>query len=184
MDWVIGLGNPGQQYKNTRHNIGFMVLDQLAAGEAAEFKRRWFFRAEACSVKEKKRILIKPQTFMNRSGDSIKRWKTWRRLKTEHLVVVVDDLSLEPGKIRVRKKGRAGGHNGLKSIIAELGTETFTRIRVGIGSPDSKMSVIDYVLSAFAENERQDINQGIGLAAQAVNYLLENGPDKAMNKFN
>ena len=184
MIWAVGLGNPGDKYRLTRHNAGYMVLDALAGSRDVIYRRSWFYRAQLGVVKENGMLLVKPETFMNRSGLTVRRLSRWRRLPVERLVAVVDDTSLPPGSIRVRSKGGAGGHNGLKSMISALGTEQFVRVRVGIGQPSGEGALIEYVLSGFSETERHAVEEGIKKAAEAVEYIEAYGVDKAMNRFN
>ncbi|MDD4735458.1 MAG: aminoacyl-tRNA hydrolase [Kiritimatiellae bacterium] len=184
MIWVLGLGNPGEKYRLTRHNAGYMVLDSLAERRQVRFGRSWFFRARLGLARESGMLLVKPETFMNRSGLTAKRLHRWRRLPLEGLVVVVDDMSLPQGTVRVRSQGSAGGHNGLKSLIAALGTERFVRVRVGIGPAPGEGSVVDYVLSGFSESEWPTVEEGIKRAAEAVEFIEDHGAEKAMNRFN
>jgi len=182
--WVLGLGNPGEKYRLTRHNAGYMVLDSLAERRQVRFERSWFFRARLGAVRESGTLLVKPETFMNRSGLTAKRLRRWRCLPLERLVVVVDDTALPLGTVRVRAQGGAGGHNGLKALIVALGTERFVRVRVGIGQAAGEGTLVDYVLSGFSENEWPTVEEGIRKAAEAVEYIEDHGAEKAMNRFN
>ena len=182
--WVIGLGNPGVTYQHTRHNVGFMVLDALATRNQVRFRKNWLCRSSCGAIDEKKMLLVKPQTYMNHSGLSAGRLKFWKKVSIERLVVVVDDVSLPPGRVRVRKKGRAGGHNGLKSLIDTLGTEEFMRVRVGIGSCGTPGGLVDYVLSDFGVQEWPQVKEGIEKAANAVECIIGSGVESAMNMFN
>ena len=184
MIWALGLGNPGEKYQLTRHNAGYMVLDTLAQKRGIGFKRSWFYRAQLGAAEDGEMLLVKPETFMNRSGLTARRMCRWRGVSVEQRVAVVDDTSLPTGAIRVRSQGSAGGHNGLKSLIAELGTERFVRVRVGVGQPGGKEPLVEYVLSEFPEAERDLAGEGIAKAAEAVEYIQEYGAEKAMNRFN
>lgn len=180
---VIGLGNPGRNYANTRHNLGFMVVDELArrAGDATSRKR---FRSEVIDgrLPEGRAILIKPQTYMNESGHAVREALNWYRVDPEDMLVVVDDLALPFGQLRIRKSGSAGGHNGLRSIIAQVGTQEFPRLRVGIGRGPHKGKA--HVLSNFAPSEREHLPKVIDAAADAVELWMREGAIAAMNDVN
>lgn len=182
MKIVAGLGNPGRQYERTRHNIGFRVVDELARRWKLTFRHSLSLALLSCS--HERVVLLKPQSYMNRSGDVIAPYMRKKGVGAEGLIVVVDDLSLEPGQLRIRPNGSAGGHNGLKSIIANLGTDEFIRLRVGIGRQCAKDGVVDYVLSPARSGEDQVLQAAIGRAADAVELLLAVGVDKAMNTCN
>lgn len=183
---IAGLGNPGAKYENTRHNIGFMVIDAIA-------------EKNHISVKEKKHkaligkgmlgggkvLLVKPQTFMNLSGESVREIIDYYKIeeKTE-LIVISDDVSLAPGALRIRKKGSAGGHNGLKNIIQHLGHDEFQRVRLGVGEKTSGFDLADYVLGHFDEDDKVLIAESVELAAEAVEVMIAEGADRAMNQFN
>lgn len=184
MIWVLGLGNPGGKYQLTRHNAGYMVLDALAQRRDIRFRHSWFYQAQLGESQDGRMLLVKPETFMNRSGVTAKRLNRWRRKPIGRLVAVVDDTSLPQGVIRVRAQGSAGGHNGLKSLISALGTEQFVRVRVGIGQPAGEGALIDYVLSDFSETEWCAVGEGVKKAAEAVEYVEAYGVEKAMNQFN
>lgn len=191
MKMVAGLGNPGKEYVGTRHNVGFAVVDAVAEALSIVVKRRKFgARFGEGAFDNDKLILLKPWEFMNRSGRSVAEAAGFYKLPLEALLVVTDDMALEPGKIRLRAKGSAGGHNGLKDIIEELGTEDFARLRVGIGSAQSKNtdyaspSARDYVLGRFEPQEKVVIGNAIVRARDAVICWLQNGIDSAMNEFN
>lgn len=180
---VIGLGNPGRNYANTRHNLGFMVVDELArrAGDATSRKR---FRSEVIDgrLPEGRAILIKPQTYMNESGHAVREALNWYRVDPEDMLVVVDDLALPFGQLRIRNSGSAGGHNGLRSIIAQVGTQEFPRLRVGIGRGPHKGKA--HVLSNFAPSEREYLPKVIDAAADAVELWMREGAIAAMNDVN
>ena len=183
---IVGLGNPGKEYQNTRHNIGFDVIDVIA-------------RQENISVTEKKHkaligkgiiagrkvILAKPQTYMNMSGESVRSLLDYYKAdETEELLVVSDDISLPPGQLRIRKKGSAGGHNGLKNIIAHLGHDCFQRIKMGVGEKPEGYDLVDYVLGRFDGTDRKIMDQAALAAADAVRLILTEGADAAMNLYN
>lgn len=182
---VVGLGNPGPEYKDTRHNAGFMVVDLLAAELGAG---RWRARcrslvAEAFAGGEKV-VLAKPQTFMNKSGEAVAPLLRWFGLEPSDLLVVCDDLDLPLGRIRIRKKGGDGGHRGLKSVIAALGSGDFARLRVGIGRPGPEKDVVEWVLERFTAEERPFLEDSLARAVQAGLAVLEAGIEEAMNRFN
>lgn len=182
---IAGLGNPGKQYENTRHNAGFMALDALAdqLGTSIEEKKHKALCGKGLIGGEKV-ILLKPQTFMNLSGESIRAAADFYKVDPDHIIVIYDDISLEPGQLRIRKKGSAGGHNGIKSIIAHLGTQEFPRIKVGVGDKPPRMDLADYVLSRFSKEDREKMEQAFKDAAEAVEVMIAEGPDAAMNQFN
>lgn len=186
MKMIVGLGNPGKKYESTKHNVGFMVLDQLAKENQATFKKNTF-EAEVAEFfhNGEKVLLVKPQTYMNDSGRSVGPLMTYFGIYPEELVVVYDDLDLVVGKIRLRQKGSAGGHNGIKSLISHLGTQTFDRIKVGIGRPKGRQTVIDHVLSGFDKEDRPLILQGIDVSVDALTHYIDQGDFMAsMNRFN
>ncbi len=181
---IAGLGNPGPEYADTRHNIGFQVLDHLAAAGQARFAPdRYADRAE---VRHKGRtfVLIKPSTFMNLSGKAVRYWMEQENVPADRLLVITDDLAIPFGAIRIRAKGGAGGHNGLASIIAITGTEEFPRLRFGIGSDFPKGRQSEYVLGRWTEEERRTLSERIELAAKAVLQFGLLGVASAMNNFN
>ena len=183
---IVGLGNPGRQYEGTRHNIGFRVIDEIAAKhhiDVAEKKHRALIGKGM--IQGEKVILVKPQTFMNLSGESVRSVIDYYKIdEMAELILILDDVSLPPGQLRIRKKGSAGGHNGLKNIILHLNHDVFMRIRIGIGEKPSGYDLADYVLGHFAKGEEELVLQSIKDAAEAVEVLLTDGPDKAMNRFN
>lgn len=183
---IVGLGNPGKEYENTRHNAGFCVIDRLAEQENIGLsERRHRALIGRGFVAGQKCILAKPQTFMNLSGESVRSLTDYYKVdeKTE-LVVVSDDISLDAGQIRIRKKGSAGGHNGLKNIIAHLGHDSFIRIKMGVGAKPREYDLIDYVLGHFSPEERRVMGEAADRAAGAVRVILTQGADAAMNEFN
>jgi PTH1 family peptidyl-tRNA hydrolase len=180
---IVGLGNPGKRYAGTRHNVGFAVLDHLGRQLGLEIKKKKFgaLLGEGV-VGDKKLLLLKPMQYMNKSGQVVATAAGFYKLGRENVLVVTDDMALEPGRIRVRAKGSAGGHNGLGDIIARLGSEEFARLRVGIGGGGGMGA--DYVLSRPAGAEEALLADAIEKAAQAVVCWIEEGIDSAMNRFN
>ena len=178
---VAGLGNPGPEYAQTRHNIGFLVVDRLATqlGSTWERSTKW----DALTAKAGDVFLTKPVSFMNRSGHPLLAIAQFYKIEPRQILVVLDDLALPLGRIRVRPDGGSGGHNGLDSIIAQFGTEEIPRLRIGIGAPPAEGSV-DYVLGRFFEEERPLVGSTIERAAEAVKWAIDNGLVSAMNTFN
>lgn len=179
---VVGLGNPGSQYQRTRHNLGFMTVDRVAERAGARF-RASRFHAEVAALPEGL-TLMKPLTFMNRSGLAVGAWARYHRLRPEEVLVVCDDLDLPFGKLRLRAQGSAGGHNGLKSVIAELGSQAFPRLRIGIGRPQGAGSTVDWVLSPFSPQEAERLGTLLEAAAWAVERAVRDGIEAAMNEVN
>src|SRR5262249_5430280 len=183
MKAVVGLGNPGSRYHGTRHNVGFAVIDSLAAGpNVGRFQTR--FQAEIAEAMEgaEKVLLAKPETFMNLSGQSVRQLMDFYQLPTENLLVVCDDFNLPLGKLRARARGTHGGHNGLRDIQNHLGTTEYARLRIGVGSP--REEAIDHVLGRFAAVERPVIEEAIASAAQVVLVWIAQGIEACMNRFN
>ncbi len=181
--WLVaGLGNPGDEYEKTRHNIGFMVIDTLAARLSISLKQKKpdyvFGRG---FIEEQKVVLMKPLTYMNRSGIAV-RDVLWKHEEVEGILVIHDDLDLEPGVIRVRKTGSSGGHNGIQSIIDFLNSKDFNRLKIGIGRP-KRGATEQYVLKNFSKQERPVIDEAIEIAADAVSVILTHGVVSAQNKF-
>jgi PTH1 family peptidyl-tRNA hydrolase len=184
MKVVVGLGNPGGRYAGTRHNVGFAVVDALAdAPGAGRFQER--FQAEAAELAERggKVLLVKPQTFMNLSGRSVRQLMDFYQLALEDLLVVCDDFNLPLGKLRVRARGSHGGHNGLRDIQNHLGTAEYARLRIGVGAPEED-AAIDHVLSRFKPSERPVIDEAVSKAVQAVALWWDKGIDVCMNQYN
>ena len=182
---IAGLGNPGREYEGTRHNVGFMALDQLAdrlgieIGEKAHRALIGKGRIEGNRV-----LLVKPQTYMNRSGESLRQVLDYYKEEPSSLIVIYDDISLDPGAIRIRGKGSAGGHNGVKSIIAHLGTQEFARIRIGVGAKPPRMDLADYVLGHFSGDDMRRIEEACRDGAAAAAVMITEGIETAMNRFN
>jgi PTH1 family peptidyl-tRNA hydrolase len=183
---IVGLGNPGKQYEHTRHNVGFDVIDVIADKyniSVTEKKHKAICGKGV--IEGQKVVLAKPQTFMNLSGESVAELLSYYKLEPEtELIVIFDDISLNPGNIRVRKKGSAGGHNGIKNIIAMTGTQNFMRIKVGVGEKPKGWDLADYVLGHFDEADRKLVETAFEDAMAAAVLMLQGEPDKAMNDFN
>ena len=187
VSWLlVGLGNPGAKYASTRHNMGFLALDGLADREGFRFNKLRFRAWTAqWKVGDQQVLVMKPQTYMNLSGESVGEAARFYKIPADHVLVISDDVSLPAGKLRIRAGGSAGGHNGLKNIIQHLGTDRFPRIKVGVGGkphPDSDMA--DWVLSKFTGPDRQAMEAAIARAADAVTCLLSQGVDQAMARYN
>ena len=183
---IVGLGNPTRQYEGTKHNVGFDTIDYLideyqipssGAGHKALFGKGM--------IAGQKVIVAKPMTYMNLSGESVRELVNYYKVDPEsELIVVYDDISLAPGQIRIRKKGSAGGHNGIKSIIAHLGSENFPRLKFGVGDKPKEMDLADYVLGRFSSQDEATVSEGIKRACEAVECMIGEGCDAAMNKYN
>lgn len=186
MKVVVGLGNPGREYQHTRHNAGFEVVDVLAERHGGAFRESLRFHAAIAEVRigSEPVLLVKPLTFMNSSGEAVAQILRKRGLGPEALVVVVDDVDLELGRLRIREKGSPGGHNGLKSVQACLGSDAYVRVRVGVGRPRDGREMVGHVLSRYAPDEREAAEAVILRAADAVEVMLGEGLAKAMNGFN
>ncbi len=187
VEWlVVGLGNPGSKYEWTRHNMGFLVVDELAERLSIPVQRLKFKALTNTAVLGGKSVLLmKPTTYMNLSGEAVGQAARFYKIPPERVLVISDDVALPQGKLRVRRSGSAGGHNGLKNIISHLGTDQFPRIKVGVGqkpSPDSDM--VNWVLGTFAGQDRKVMEEAIGRAADAVTVLLQHGIDQAMASYN
>ena len=183
---IVGLGNPGREYQNTRHNIGFDVIDALAdsAGISVIEKKHRALIGKGV-IDGQKVILVKPQTYMNLSGESVRDVIDYYKVdEEEELIVVSDDISLDVGMLRVRKKGSAGGHNGLKNIIQHLGHDTFMRIKMGVGEKPKGYDLADYVLGHFTGDERKVMDEAAKTATEAIRMMMAGEVDKAMNAFN
>lgn len=182
---IVGLGNPGEQYQFTRHNVGFLAVDRL--GEAHEISTGRFEKRALVgygSIADVSVALVKPQTYMNLSGESVAPLMRGHQLDSEHVLVITDDLDLPLGKIRIRRSGSPGGHNGLKSLVHHFDTEEFPRIRIGIGRPPRGTTVVDHVLSEFSRSERDEIDQALDRARDAAEVIVREGMDEAMRRFN
>ncbi|OYD06366.1 aminoacyl-tRNA hydrolase [Paludifilum halophilum] len=185
MKVIVGLGNPGKKYASTRHNVGFWVIDRLAqTWELPVQKEKWNALVGEGRIRGEKVVLIKPETYMNLSGQAVRPALDWLKVRVEDLLVVYDDLDLPPGKIRLRLKGSAGGHNGVQSLIDHLGTREFKRIKVGIGRPETPAPVVDYVLSRFSEEQKEPVMEAIQRSADAADAWLDTPFPEVMNQYN
>jgi len=186
MRWIVGLGNPGPKYANTRHNAGFMVIDELARRwNVGHFQSKCKALVADARIDNNKVYLIKPMTYMNLSGEAVRAFMDYFHADLSDAIIIYDDMDTEVGKIRLRYKGSAGGHNGIKSIIQHTGTQEFNRIRMGIGRPKpGEASVIDHVLTPFSKEEAPLVQQMIRDAADAVEYALNHTFEQTMAKFN
>ena len=182
---IVVLGNPESEYAHTRHNMGFDTINELAKNNNINITKTKFKALyETGIIQNEKVILLKPQTYMNLSGEAIKEARDFYNVKPEEIIVIYDDIDIEKGKIKLRKKGGPGSHNGMKSVVQELNTTDFIRIRVGIGQPEFKSDMINYVIGNVPEEEQKILQQGTKKAAEAIEEILKNGIDIAMNKFN
>ena len=182
---IVGLGNPGKQYENTRHNVGFNVIDILADeyGISVTKMKHKALIGEG-RVGTEKVVLVKPVTYMNLSGESLAEIYNFYKVETSNIVVIYDDIDLDVGKIRIRKKGSGGTHNGMRSIIKCLGANDFPRVRVGVSKPKPGQDLADFVLSRFRKEESDDVELGLEKAAKAVDVMIRDNIDLAMNKYN
>ena len=180
---IVGLGNPGKEYENTRHNIGFNAIDVIAKKYKIELNRIKFkgIYGEAFIGGEKV-ILLKPSTYMNLSGESVRSVMDFYKISEEDVLVIYDDISLEVGRLRIRDKGSAGGHNGIKSIISHMGTEDFARIKIGVGQP--KGDLVNYVLGNFAKEEKRILDEVLETVVLAAEVIIKEDAKEAMNKYN
>ena len=187
---IVGLGNIGSEYEGTRHNCGFMVIDKLLKSTATEKNERPTYvldrHAYRAEMKWKGRtlILIRPTTYMNLSGKAVKYWMQKEKIALENVLIVVDDIALPVGKIRMKKQGSGGGHNGLSDIEEALGTNNYCRLRIGIGDHYGRGHQIDYVLGRFSEEEQAELEPALEHAVDAIKSFVTLGPDRTMNKFN
>ena len=183
---IVGLGNPGRQYENTRHNIGFRCIDMLAEEHnisVLECKHKAMIGKGY--IDGTKVVLVKPQTFMNLSGESVRAVVDFYKIDPQaEMIVIYDDISLAPGALRIRKKGSAGGHNGIKNILQYLGNDMFKRIKLGVGEKPAGYDLADYVLGHFTDTENKKVNEACKKAVQAVSLLVQERVDEAMNQFN
>lgn len=183
---IVGLGNPGREYQNTRHNIGFQVIDAIAEKNNISVKEKKYKALIGKGVVAgQKVLLVKPQTYMNLSGESVREVIDYYKIdEKEELIVISDDISLDVGQIRIRKKGSAGGHNGLKNIILHLGHDQFERIKMGVGEKPQGYDLADYVLGHFTQMEQEILQDSIARVVQAVETIMTDGVDQAMNRYN
>ncbi len=182
---IVGLGNPTKNYSHTRHNVGFDMLDAVAdACRVSVDTRKHKALIGKGVIGGQKVILAKPQTYMNLSGESVREIRDFYKIEPEHILIIYDDISLDVGQLRIRAKGSAGGHNGIKNIIAHLGTTEFPRIKVGIGGKPEGWDLADYVLSRYSAAEREALREAAGQVAQAVEMIVDGDIAGAMNRFN
>lgn len=180
---IVGLGNPGKEYENTRHNIGFDAIDSIANKYNIEVSKSKFKGVYGDGfIGGEKVILLKPTTYMNLSGESVREVLDFYKLTEEDILVIYDDISLEVGRLRIREKGSHGGHNGIKSIIANLGTDVFPRVKIGVGAP--KGNLVSHVLGKFSEDEIEILRETIKASSDAVSIMIKSDAKEAMNKLN
>ena len=181
---IVGLGNPEPEYSDTRHNMGFDVINNLSKKTGIEVTKNKFDALYGTgTIENEKVVLLKPQTYMNLSGRSIRECKNFFKIENDKIIVIYDDIDIEPGTIKIRKKGSAGSHNGMKSVINEIGTTEFPRIRVGTGQPQ-KEELVNYVLKKLSKDEKNVLEEGIEAASKSIIEIIKNGIDTAMNKYN
>lgn len=183
---VVGLGNPGAKYENTRHNVGFMTADALAGRNGEPIRRvKYHALTSEAVIGGQSVLLMKPTTFMNLSGQAVSEAARFYKIPADHVLVISDDVDLPLGKLRIRKSGSAGGHNGLKNIIQLLGTDQFPRLKIGVGGkPHPDYNMADWVLGQFQGEDKKTIDAAVARAADAVECLLADGIDRAMNQYN
>ena len=182
---IIGLGNPEEEYERTRHNMGFDTINEISQKYDIKVNKSKFNSIYGIGEIEKEKvILLKPQTYMNSSGKAVRDFMNFYKIIPQNILVIYDDLDIEPGKIKIRKKGGAGTHNGMKSVISEIKTEDFPRIRIGIGNPEFKENLLNYILTRIPDEDYKILEGSIELASEAVSEILKNGVDTAMNKYN
>ena len=187
VDWlIVGLGNPGQKYEHTRHNMGFLTVDLMAEKQGVKLNKVKFKAAfNIMNFADAKCLVMKPQTYMNLSGEAVREAAQFYKVPADHVLVIYDDVSLPVGKIRVRPTGSAGGHNGIKNIIAHLGTQDFPRVKIGVGAPEGGgAEMVDWVIGAPSQAERKVLVESFEKAIQAAACIIEHGCQQAMNDFN
>ncbi len=182
---IVGLGNPEEDYSGTRHNMGFDTVNKLAKQFNIEIIKKKFKGIYGTGIIENKKVIIlKPQTYMNLSGESIKEIMNFYKIKEESLIVIYDDMDIKLGTVKIRKTGGAGTHNGMKSVIQNIGTKNFTKVRVGIGTPKDKSDLINYVIGYVPEEEKEILDKSTTIAKDAIIEIIKSGVDIAMNKYN
>lgn len=182
---IVGLGNPEEEYARTRHNMGFDTINKIAKNNNIEINKSKFNSLYGTgTIEGEKVVLLKPQTYMNLSGNAVRDFMNFYKIKENELIVIYDDLDIEPGIIKIRKKGGPGTHNGMKSVVHEIQTENFVRVRVGIGNPEYKNDLLNYILTRIPDEEYKVLEEATLNAAKAVAEIVKNGIDSAMNKYN
>ncbi len=182
---IVGLGNPEEDYARTRHNMGFDAINKIAEIYNININKKKFSSLYgSVIIGSNKVILVKPQTFMNLSGQAVREFVNFYKIENENIIILYDDMDVEKGTIKIRKKGGSGSHNGMKSIVQELSSEDFPRIRIGIGKPKYKNDMINYVLGFIPDEEYNMLQKGVEKASLAVKEIIQNGIDIAMNKYN
>lgn len=182
---VVGLGNPGRKYAQTRHNVGFNVIDILADRHNTKINKIKFKSVYGeTNIAGEKVLLVKPQTFMNASGETVQEIASFYKVPLENIIVIQDDIDIDPASLRIRAKGSAGSHNGMKSIIYLLKDDNFPRVKIGVGRPEAGRDLADYVLGRFSKAEEADMSDALDKAADAVECLISEGVGNAMNKYN
>ncbi len=186
VDWlIVGLGNPGDKYEKTRHNMGFLAVNLLAEKKGIKLNKVKFKSVcNICELGGARCLVMKPQTYMNLSGEAVREAVQFYKIPADHVLVIYDDISLPVGKLRVRPTGSAGGHNGIKNIIAHLGTQDFPRVKIGTGAPSDSSQMIDWVIGVPSQAERKVLAEMFEKAIDAAACIIENGTQKAMNTFN
>lgn len=182
---IVGLGNPEDEYAKTRHNMGFNAVNEIAKKYEIDISRSKFNGLYGSGIIENEKvILLKPQTYMNSSGESVIEFMNFYKLDLDNLIVIYDDIDIEPGKIKIRKSGSPGSHNGMKSVAHCLATDNFKRVRIGIGKPKENKDLIEHVIGAIDDEDLENLTSGVDKAKEAVIEILKNGVDSAMNKYN
>lgn len=185
MKLIVGLGNPGREYVNTRHNAGFFVIEKLAYTLGADIsEKKYKGLYTKVRIEDERVILLEPQTYMNRSGESVRAFMDYFKIEPSDVYVIYDDINLEPGNLRIRLKGSAGGHNGIKSLIEHMGTSDFPRIKIGVGEKPQKMDLADYVLGRFSEGDRKLLEEAADNAIEGLKLMINGRNDAAMNMYN
>lgn len=182
---IVGLGNPEGEYARTRHNMGFDTINQIAENHHIDVNKKKFNSLYGTGeIAGEKVILLKPQTYMNESGKAIRECMQFYKLSPKDIIVIFDDLDIEPGLLKIRKKGGPGTHNGMKSVVQEIRSEDFIRVRIGIGNPPFKNDLLNYILTHIPDVEYEVLKEAIKQAAMAIDEILKNGIDRAMNQYN
>lgn len=186
-DWlIVGLGNPGLQYENTRHNVGFMTADLFMKENDSEFnKHKYEAVFGECSIGKNRVLVVKPQTYMNNSGRAVQQIASFYKIPLDKIIIIFDDISLDVGKIRIRRNGSHGGHNGMRDIIELMGNNNISRIKIGVGQkPRPDYDLADWVLSKFPDSDKENLNAALTKSTKALKEIMTKGIDSAMNKYN